>query len=30
MPQIGRTVVHDEGVALIRDWILSLAETPQN
>jgi hypothetical protein len=24
MPQIGRTVVHDEGVALIREWILSL------
>lgn len=26
MPQIGRTVVHDEGVALLRDWILSLGE----
>jgi uncharacterized repeat protein (TIGR03806 family) len=26
MPQIGRTVVHDEGVALIREWILSLAD----
>ncbi len=25
MPQIGRTIVHDEGVALIREWILSLA-----
>jgi uncharacterized repeat protein (TIGR03806 family) len=24
MPQIGRTVVHDEGVALLREWILSL------
>ncbi len=25
MPQIGRTVVHDEGVELIKEWILSLA-----
>lgn len=25
MPQTGRTVTHEEGVALIRDWILSLA-----
>jgi len=25
MPQIGRTVVHDEGVALIKEWIVSLA-----
>jgi uncharacterized repeat protein (TIGR03806 family) len=24
MPQIGRAVVHEEGVALIRDWIASL------
>ena len=24
MPQIGRSIVHDEGVALIRDWIQSL------
>ncbi len=28
MPQIGRTIVHDEGVALIREWILSLATSP--
>lgn len=28
MPQIMRTVVHEEGVALIRDWILSLEEKP--
>ena len=25
MPEIGRTVIHDEGVALIRQWIDSLA-----
>jgi uncharacterized repeat protein (TIGR03806 family) len=25
MPEIGRTVIHDEGVALIRDWINSQA-----
>lgn len=25
MPEIGRTLVHDEGVALIRDWINSLS-----
>jgi hypothetical protein len=24
MPEIGRTVVHDEGVALIKDWIKNL------
>ncbi len=24
MPQIGRAVVHEEGVALIREWIASL------
>jgi len=24
MPQIGRSVVHEEGVALVRDWIQSL------
>ena len=24
MPQTGRTLVHDEGVALLREWILSL------
>jgi len=28
MPQIGRTVVHDEGVALIREWILLLGDMP--
>jgi hypothetical protein len=27
MPQIGRTVVHEEGVTLIRKWILSLEDT---
>jgi hypothetical protein len=27
MPQIGRDVVHEEGVALVREWIASL--TPQ-
>ena len=26
MPQISRTVVHDEGVALIREWIESLGQ----
>ena len=26
MPQTGRTVVHEEGVALIHDWILSLQD----
>jgi uncharacterized repeat protein (TIGR03806 family) len=30
MPEIGRTVVHDEGVALIKEWILSLADTPND
>ena len=25
MPQIGRSVVHEEGVALIRDWVRSLS-----
>jgi len=25
MPQIGRSVVHEEGVALIRDWVGSLS-----
>jgi hypothetical protein len=29
MPQIGRTIVHDEGVALIREWILSLGDAPR-
>jgi hypothetical protein len=24
MPQIGRSVVHEEGAALIREWIKSL------
>jgi uncharacterized repeat protein (TIGR03806 family) len=28
MPQFGRTVVHEEGVALIRDWITTMP--PQN
>ncbi len=23
MPEIGRTIIHDEGVALIREWIQS-------
>lgn len=27
MPQTGRTVVHDEGVALIREWIVSLGDS---
>ncbi len=27
MPQIGRSTVHEEGVALIREWIKSLPET---
>lgn len=26
MPELGRTLVHDEGVALIRDWIASLED----
>jgi len=26
MPQVGRTVVHDEGVALVKEWILSLSD----
>jgi len=25
MPQIGRSVVHEEGAALIRDWVRSLS-----
>jgi hypothetical protein len=29
MPAIGRTVVHDEGVALIREWISSLTPNAQ-
>jgi uncharacterized repeat protein (TIGR03806 family) len=29
MPQIMRSVVHEEGVALIREWILSLEEPAQ-
>ena len=24
MPEVGRSMVHDEGVALIREWISSL------
>jgi hypothetical protein len=24
MPELGRTVIHDEGVALIREWIGTL------
>ena len=24
MPELGRTLVHDEGVALISDWIKSM------
>ena len=27
MPLLGRTVVHDEGVALLEEWILSLTQT---
>ena len=27
MPLLGRTVVHDEGVALIEEWISSLTQT---
>lgn len=30
MPQIMRTVVHEEGVALIRDWIVSLGHADTN
>jgi hypothetical protein len=25
MPQIGRSVVHEEGLALVRDWVRSLS-----
>lgn len=28
MPELGRALVHDEGVALIRDWISSLGPPP--
>ena len=27
MPEIGRTLIHDEGVALVREWINSLQGT---
>ncbi len=27
MPLLGRTIVHDEGIALVRDYILSLTQT---
>jgi hypothetical protein len=28
MPFLGRTIVHDEGVALIAEWINSITECP--
>ncbi len=30
MPEIGRTVIHDEGVALVSEWIASLSGPPCN
>ena len=27
MPLLGRTIVHDEGVALLQEWINSLTQT---
>lgn len=30
MPEVGRTIVHEEGVALVRDWINSLDGTCEN
>ena len=30
MPELGKRLVHDEGVALIREWIANMPEKPNS